>query len=310
MKAVVTGGTGFIGSALVRHLYTHDHDIKVLGRRTGVSTNESIKDIMSDINILDLDLQNYSQLCQQVRDADVIYHLAAESHVAKSIENPEPFIKTNILGTMNILNAAMDMGVKNFVHISSCEVYGETDLNHLQSEDTSPLRPKSPYAASKGGADTLAQSYISTYGYPIVIVRPCNNYGPWQHHEKVVPRFIRQFLRNANVTVHGEGGQEREWIYVEDCAEAIYRSTFITPGVYNIGTGSTCNINMLANMLKTCIPDSKSKIIYTTDREGQVKAFQLDGRKFAEATNWKAQTIFNKGIVQTIQWYRKYYGTQ
>ena len=245
MKTVVTGGSGFMGSHMAHLLRCLDHDVTVLTRRTGVSTLASLADILEDISVDELDLHDYNGLCRQVYGADVVFHYAAESHVTKSIENPEPFMYTNAIGTMHLLNACMDMDVPRVVLISSCEVYGEVPSmpptgalgsTYIQREDYTPLCPKSPYAASKAAADTLAQSYIHTYDMPVVIVRPCNNFGPWQHEEKVIPRFIGQALRNEPITIHGRGLQKREWIYAPDCAEAVYAVHDAHPGIYNIGT--------------------------------------------------------------------------
>jgi len=303
MKIVVTGGTGFMGSHFARYIVSQGHDVKILSKRTGVSTAASIADILDNIELEELDLQNYSRLCRQVAGCDRVVAYAAESHVTKSIENPEPFIHINVVGTMNLLNACMDMKISKVVLISSCEVYG--NAQEVQNEETSPIHPRSPYAASKAGADMLAQSYIHTYNYPIVILRPCNNYGPWQHMEKVIPRFIYLAATDQDLTIHGMGAQKREWIHSEDCARAVSASMDLLPGIYNIGTGHRYSIYEIACKIIMAFPEGKSIVNYTEDREGQVSEFILDRNKFFDATGWIPEYDFTDGLENTISWYRK-----
>src|SRR6266545_6059224 len=222
-RVLVTGGAGFISSAFVRHLLAATpYEVVSLDALTYAGSLENLADVMAHprLSFVHGDIRDRELVRQVVAEVDVIVNAAAESHVEKSIaEGASEFVTTNVVGTQVLLDAIREAPVERFVLISSSEVYGTAETAPMGEEH--PLNPRSPYAATKAGADRLAYSYFVTYGLPIVIVRPFNNYGPRQHPEKVIPRFITQALSNEPLTIHGDRHASRDWLYVDDDAEAI-----------------------------------------------------------------------------------------
>src|SRR5437016_8370764 len=222
-RVLVTGGAGFISSNFIRHLLrATPHEVVSLDALTYAGNVENLDDVMSHerLSFVHGDIRDAELVRDVVSQVDVIVHAAAESHVEKSIEEgAREFVTTNVEGTQILLDAIREAPVERFVLISSSEVYGTAE--HGPMDEDHPLKPRSPYAATKAGADRLAYAYYVTYGLPIVIVRPFNNYGPRQHPEKVIPRFITQALRDEPLTIHGDGHATRDWLYVDDDAEAI-----------------------------------------------------------------------------------------
>src|SRR5438046_4464829 len=223
MRVLVTGGAGFISSNFIRHLLdATEYDVVSLDALTYAGNLENLADVMSHerLSFVHGDIRNAELVAEIVSEVDVIVNAAAESHVEKSIrEGASEFVTTNVEGTQILLDAVREAPVERFVLISSSEVYGTAESDPMDEEH--PLEPRSPYAATKAGGDRLAYSYFVTYDLPIVIVRPFNNYGPRQHPEKVVPRFITQALAGEPLTIHGDGHASRDWLYVDDHAEAI-----------------------------------------------------------------------------------------
>src|SRR5207244_484925 len=243
-KILVTGGAGFISSNVVRHLLANTpHEVVSLDALTYAGSLANLADVMSHerLSFVHGDIRDVDLVRRVVAEVDVIVNAAAESHVEKSIqEGASEFVTTNVEGTQILLDAVREAPVERFVLISSSEVYGTAVADPMDEEH--PLNPRSPYAATKAGADRLAYSYFITYELPIVIVRPFNNYGPHQHPEKVIPRFITQVLRDEPLTVHGDGHATREWLYVLDDAEAIEAIIEADPErvvgeVINVATG-------------------------------------------------------------------------
>jgi dTDP-glucose 4,6-dehydratase len=243
-----------------------------------------------------------------VRKADVVVHFAAESHVARSIYDNSLFFVTDVIGTQTVANAvAKSDGVRVFVHISTSEVYG-TALQEPMTEEH-PLNPLSPYASAKAGADRLVYSYRAAYGIPAVIVRPFNNYGPNQHLEKVVPRFITSALDGLPMTVHGDGSAMRDWLYVQDTVQAL--SLLIdhepVPGaceVFNLGTGRAVSVGEIAQAVCRAVGRDGSIMEYIGDRPGQVTKHIADASCFAARFGWKPEVEFEDGLERTIRWYR------
>src|ERR671931_2191035 len=223
LRVLVTGGAGFISSNFIHHLLAKTaYDVVSLDALTYAGNVENLADVMSHerLSFVHGDIRDAELVRDLVAGVDVIVNAAAESHVEKSIEQGgSEFVTTNVEGTQILLDAIREVAVERFVLISSSEVYGTARYAPMDEEH--PLEPRSPYAATKAGADRLAYSYFVTYGLPIVIARPFNNYGPRQHPEKVIPRFITQALRDEPLTVHGDGHATRDWLYVDDDAEAI-----------------------------------------------------------------------------------------
>src|SRR5438128_1746896 len=221
-RVLVTGGAGFISSNFIRHLLAQTpHEVVSLDALTYAGNLENLADVMSHerLSFVHGDIRDADLVREVVEEVDVIVNAAAESHVEKSIAHgASEFVTTNVEGTQILLDAIRATPVERFILISSSEVYGTTEAAPMDEEH--PLKPRSPYAATKAGADRLAYSYWTTYGLPIVIVRPFNNYGPRQHPEKVVPRFITQAFDDEPLTIHGDGHASRDWLYVTDDAEA------------------------------------------------------------------------------------------
>jgi dTDP-glucose 4,6-dehydratase len=244
-----------------------------------------------------------------VAEVDVIVNAAAESHVEKSIEEgASEFVTTNVEGTQILLDAIRETPVERFLLISSSEVYGTARYAPMDEEH--PLEPRSPYAATKAGGDRLAYSYAITYDLPIVIVRPFNNYGPRQHPEKVVPRFVTQALQGEALTIHGDGHASRDWLWVDDHAEALER-LIETPieelagEVVNIATGVDLSVAEIADLVLEAVgnPDATKELV--PERPGQVDRHIGSTEKMEHLTGWRARTSFEEGLERTVAWYRE-----
>jgi dTDP-glucose 4,6-dehydratase len=244
-----------------------------------------------------------------VAEVDVIVNAAAESHVEKSIaEGGAEFVTTNVEGTRILLDAIRERPVERFVLISSSEVYG-TALTAPMDEGH-PLNPRSPYAATKAGADRLAYSYFVTYGLPVVIVRPFNNYGPRQHPEKVIPRFVTQALAGEPLTIHGDGHASRDWLYVDDDAEAIEALISADLGevageVVNVATGVDISISDIADLVLEAVGRPRTLRAHVPERPGQVDRHIGSTEKIRRLCGWSARTSFEQGLARTVAWYRE-----
>ena len=243
-----------------------------------------------------------------VSGANRIVHFAAESHVSRSIFANRLFFETDVLGTHSVASAVShNPKIEKFVHISTSEVYGSAVYEPMDEDH--PLLPCTPYAAAKAGADRLVHSYLETYKIPAVIIRPFNNYGPRQHVEKVVPRFITQALLGEDLTVHGDGGSSRDWIYVGDTCELVMKA-LLRPSaigqVFNAGTGSDYSIKDVAVMVKALVGEKgKSGIKYVSERPGQVRRHIADTRKARRVLGFRADVDFWSGLHRTVEWYRE-----
>jgi dTDP-glucose 4,6-dehydratase len=243
-----------------------------------------------------------------VGEVEVIVNAAAESHVEKSIEEgASEFVRTNVEGTQILLDAIRERPVERFLLVSSSEVYGTAEYAPMDEEH--PLEPRSPYAATKAGGDRLAYSYWVTYGLPIVIVRPFNNYGPRQHPEKVVPRFVTQALDGEPLTVHGDGHASRDWLYVDDDAEAIEALIeapleAVAGEVVNVATGVDISVGEVARLVLDAV-GSDSGVVHLEERPGQVDRHIGSTSKLARLTGWRARTSFEDGLERTVEWYRE-----
>jgi dTDP-glucose 4,6-dehydratase len=254
------------------------------------------------------DIRDARLVRQVVSEVDVIVNAAAESHVEKSIaEGGSEFVTTNVEGTQILLDAIRETPVERFILISSSEVYGTAETDPMDEEH--PLNPRSPYAGTKAGADRLAYSYWATYGLPIVIVRPFNNYGPRQHPEKVIPRFITQALCGEPLTIHGDGRASRDWLYVDDDAEAI-EAIIATPiervsgEVLNVATGVDIPVVDIAELVLSLLGKPASLRVHVGERPGQVRRHIGSTEKIAELCGWRARTSFEEGLARTVAWYR------
>jgi dTDP-glucose 4,6-dehydratase len=253
------------------------------------------------------DVRDPDLVRQVVAEVDVIVNAAAESHVEKSIDaGASEFVTTNVEGTQILLDAIRETPVERFILFSSSEVYG-TALRAPMDEEH-PLNPRSPYAATKAGADRLAYSYSVTYGLPIVIVRPFNNYGPRQHPEKVIPRFITQALCNEPLTIHGDGHASRDWLYVDDDAEAIEAiieaDDTVVGEVINVATGIDISVMEIADQVLEMVGKPRSLKVNVDERLGQVDRHIGSTEKAERLLGWRARTSFEDGLERTISWYR------
>src|SRR6266496_4275796 len=272
-RVLVTGGAGFISSNFVRHLLAKTpYEVVSLDALTYAGSIENLADVLSHerLSFVHGDIRDEDLVRQVVSEVDVIVNAAAESHVEKSIaEGASEFVATNVEGTQILLDAIRATPVERFVLISSSEVYGTAERAPMDEEH--PLNPRSPYAATKAGADRLAYSYAVTYGLPVVIVRPFNNYGPRQHPEKVIPRFITQALTDRPLTIHGDGHASRDWLYVDDDAEAIEAVIAadidaLAGEVLNVATGVDISVTQIADAVLDVLGKASSLKTHVDER--------------------------------------------
>jgi dTDP-glucose 4,6-dehydratase len=311
-RILVTGGAGFISSAFVRHLLrATPHEVVSLDALTYAGNLENLADIRSHerLSFVQGDIRDETLVRSVVASVDVIVNAAAESHVEKSIvEGAVEFVATNVEGTRVLLDAIREVPVERFILISSSEVYGTAESDPM--DEAHSLNPRSPYAATKAGADRLAYSYHATYELPIVIVRPFNNYGPRQHPEKVIPRFILQALRDEPLTIHGDGGASRDWLYVDDDAEAIEAVIdadldSIVGEVINLATGVDVPVDRIAELVLQLLEKPASLKSHVEERPGQVRRHVGSTDKAERLLGWRARTSLEAGLDRTVQWYRE-----
>jgi dTDP-glucose 4,6-dehydratase len=306
MRVLITGGAGFIGSNFVRYmLNTHQSaELVVLDKLTYAGNVDNLKDVLASIEFVKGDICDERPVKLVMKDCDYVINFAAETHVDKSIVNSAAFVQTDVLGTQVLLDAAKDNQIERFVQISTDEVYGSIRSGSFSESDK--IDPSSPYAASKAGADLLLASYFKTYNFPCVITRSANNYGPYQHPEKLIPHFIASAIRNNKLTVYGKGDNIRDWIHVEDNCKAIdyVRQRGKTGEIYNIGAGNEkSNLEVTKAILH--LLDKPSKLIaFTTDRLGHDYRYSLDCSKI-KALGWRPQISFEDGLAQTVRWYQE-----
>ena len=311
-RVLVTGGAGFISSAFIRHLLrATPYEVISLDALTYAGNLENLRDVRSHerLSFVHGDIRDEGLVRSVVAGIDVIVNAAAESHVEKSIaEGASEFVATNVEGTRVLLDAVREVPGERFILISSSEVYGTAEREPMDEDH--PLNPRSPYAATKAGADRLAYSYCATYGLPIVIVRPFNNYGPNQHPEKVIPRFVLQALADEPLTVHGDGTATRDWLYVEDDAEAIQAVIaadldLVVGEVINIATGVDVSVSDIADLVLDLTGKPASLKEHVEERPGQVHRHIGSTDKAERLLGWRAETSLEAGLRRTVAWYRE-----
>ena len=316
-KIIVTGGSGFIGSNLVNFLIKKKFFVINIDKLT-YSSNNLVSKFKSKKNYLLIksDINNQSKLIEIIKKhkPKAIFNLAAETHVDRSIDNPKNFINSNITGTYNLLEALRFLKKKKIktklIHISTDEVYGDISKN-LRSDENYKYSPSSPYSASKAGADHLVMSYIRTYNLEALISNCCNNYGPYQFPEKIIPKMILNIMNNKELPIYAKGLNSREWIYVEDHCEALFRLYLKgKPGEnYNVGSSINMrNIDLVKKILKSfqilkIKVGKKVKIKFFKDLPGHDFRYALNSNKIKKNLKWKPKTNFNQGIIKTINWY-------
>ncbi len=309
-KLVVTGGCGFIGSNLIRWLLNNRKDWHIinLDKLTYAGNLENLAWITSDrYQFVKGDITDRATV-QKVITSDITFvlHLAAESHVDRSILDAGPFIHTNVVGTQVLLDVSRAVGVKRYVQVSTDEVYGSLGATGLFTEET-PLSPNSPYSASKASADLLARSYHHTYGMDVVTTRCSNNYGPYQFPEKLIPLFVSNLINNQQVPVYGDGQQVRDWIHVEDhCRGIVAACEHGKSGeVYNFG-GEAERTNMqLTRRLLEILQKPDTLIKYVADRPGHDRRYAIDCTKAKRELGWQPMVTFEEGLAQTVAWYQQ-----
>jgi dTDP-glucose 4,6-dehydratase len=303
MRLLVCGGAGFIGSNFVRlRVRDHGDEITVLDKLTYAGRLENLQDVESDIRFVQGAIEDPVAVADAIGDAEAIVNFAAETHVDRSIADPEGFIVTNMQGTHVLLEAARQRGLR-YLQVSTDEVYGSIDAGSFT--ESSPLQPSSPYSATKTGADLLVSSYYHTYGLETVICRGSNNYGPHQYPEKLIPLMILNALAGDSLPVYGDGRNVRNWLFVEDFGRGIGHALLHgEPGeVYNCGGPDECeNVEVVHRILELTGAD-ESLIEYVTDRPGHDRRYSLSSDKLA-ALGWRAQTRFGDGLERTVTWYR------
>jgi dTDP-glucose 4,6-dehydratase len=311
-RVLVTGGAGFIPSNFIRHLLeATPYEVVSLDALTYAGNIDNLADVLSHprLSFVHGDIRDEALVRDVVGQVDVIVNAAAESHVEKSIdEGGREFVATNVDGTRILLDAVRANPVERFILISSSEVYGTAETDPMDEEH--PLNPRSPYAATKAGADRLAYSYCITYGLPITIVRPFNNYGPRQHPEKVVPRFITQALDDEPLTVHGAGDASRDWLYVDDDAEAIEAIIAadledVAGEVFNVATGVDITVSAIADAVLAALGKPDDLKVHVEERPGQVARHIGSTEKTERVLGWRARTSFEEGLERTVAWYRE-----
>ncbi|OSS42039.1 dTDP-glucose 4,6-dehydratase [Desulfurella amilsii] len=302
-KMLISGGAGFIGSEFVRQAILEDFEIAVVDSLTyagDLKRIESVKNNLKFFNCDTSDLESLQEVFKQFRP-QIVVHFAAETHVDRSILNPHIFIKTNIIGTQNMLELSKDA---LFINISTDEVYGDLSENDASFKEDSCLNPSSPYSASKAAQDMLARAYARTYNTNVITIRPSNNYGPWQYPEKLIAVVIYKALQDEPIPIYAKGENIREWTFVEDCAKAILgiiRQKNANE-VYNLGSSiEKPNIEVVKSIL-ALLNKPESLITYVKDRPGHDFRYSLDSSKIKKTINL-AFTNFEEGIEKTVKWY-------
>lgn len=307
---LVTGGAGFIGSNFIHYMRDAHPDDKIIvldaltyaGNRENLRQHEGVPGFTF----------HHGDVCDReaveplVEEADAVVHFAAETHVDRSIMYADQFIRTDVFGTFVMLEACRKLGIERFVFISTDEVYGEAPGR--PSVESDALMPKSPYAASKAGADRLAYSYFTTYGTPVVITRCSNNYGPYQYPEKLIPLFITNLYEHRKVPVYGTGKNTRDWVHVMDHCAALDLALSvegIEGEVFNIGTGDEKSILEITEILLEELGKSSKLVKRVTDRPGHVQRHAVDSAKARKVLGWEPSHSFRQGMTETATWYKE-----
>ena len=314
MKILITGGAGFIGSNFIYYIlekYPHWEVVCVdaLTYAANIHTLDRAKEY-DNFNFIQGNITHREHIFQifQEEDFETVVNFAAESHVDKSIADPGVFLKTNIIGTQTLMDASRTFGVKRYHQVSTDEVYGDLPLTcpELFFTEDSVIQPSSPYAASKAGADALAQSYFRTYDFPLTISRCSNNYGPYQFLEKLIPRMIVKALRGEKLPVHGSGVNVRDWLHVSDHCNALdlVLQKGKLGGVYNIGGHhERSNLQVVRAILKE-LGGREEQIEFVADRPGNDMRYAIDPTKMKDAFGWVPAVGFEEGLKETIRWYK------
>jgi dTDP-glucose 4,6-dehydratase len=306
MRIAVFGGAGFIGSHFVDLLLKKNNveKVLVLDGLTYAGNLENLKTASLDnrFSFKKADIVNPTAYNSDFADIDLVVNFAAESHVDRSIENPDKFMETNALGVVKLLNVAMASGVKKFLQVSTDEVYGSVPLG--ESNESTILNPSSPYSSSKAAGELVALSYWTTYKFPVIVTRGCNTYGPRQFPEKLIPLAIKKLKSKQRIPIYGDGEQIREWIHVEDHAAGIYAALVSgLPGeIYNIGSGIRLTNNDLLHKLLPTFGMDTSSLEYVADRKGHDSRYALDSQKIRKISEWRCMHDINRDLKSADTW--------
>ncbi len=307
MKILITGGAGFIGSNFVHHVLAEhpECEVVVLDKLTYAGNLKNLSSVMQNprFRFVRLDVCDPAVI-EAVRGCDAVVHFAAESHVDRSIENASPFVRTNVEGTWQLIEVARHARVARFIQVSTDEVYGSLGPRGRFTE-SSPLAPTSPYSASKTAADLIVLSYVRTYGFPAIITRCSNNYGPYQFPEKFIPLMIAQAMADQPLPVYGDGQNIRDWIHVSDHCRAL--DLILWQGkegeIYNIGGGCELQNIEVARRILRALHHPESLVRFISDRPGHDRRYALDCEKLKHALGWQPCWDFDRGLEKTIRWY-------
>ena len=306
MKLFITGGAGFIGSNYVRHVLANsDDEVTVFDALTYAGNLSSLADVAEDsrYSFVQGDICDREAVAAAMAGHDMVVHFAAESHVDRSIVDPDTFVRTNCLGTNVMCDVARNIGVERFLHISTDEVYGSIEEGSFIEADR--LGPRSPYSSSKAGSDLIALSYQETYGLPVIVTRSSNNFGPFQFPEKVIPLFVTNLLDGKKVPLYGDGLNVRDWIHVLDnCAgvDTVLRKGTVGE-IYNIGGGNETTNRELTSMVLSNMGVGEEMVEYVQDRLGHDRRYSIDCSK-ANALGWKPSRDLDVAVAETVEWYR------
>jgi len=308
-RLLITGGASFIGSEFSRQSIKLGYKVAIVDKLTYAGDLARLTEVKGKFKFYRQDICNAKAIDKIFKEEkpEQVVHFAAESHVDRSILGSDEFIRTNICGTQILLDTSKNFGVDKFIHISTDEVYGDIEKGRFY--ETTPLNPSSPYSASKAAADLLVKSYMRTFKFPALIVRPSNNYGPWQYPEKFIPVIIYKAFKNEKIPVYAKGQNVREWLHVSDCANAVLN--ILEKGkigqAYNVGSGvERKNIDVVKEILYI-LKKSENLINFVQDRPGHDLRYRLDSGKLRKELGWQPQYDFDRGLRQTIDWYKNNY---
>jgi len=313
MRILVTGGAGFIGSAFIRYWRDQhpDDQLVVYDAMTYAATMGSLTTVIEDIGFVEADIRDFDAAERALKEyaIDTVVNFAAESHNSLAVLDPGRFFSTNVMGTQTMLEAARRSGVSRFHHISTCEVYGDLDLDTDESfNEESPYRPRTPYNASKAGSDHAVRAYSETYELPVTITNCANNYGPYQFPEKVIPVFTTRALADQTLPLYASTQNKREWLHVDDHCRAI--EAVLLRGrigeTYHVGSGIEASIEEIADAVLAALDKPASLKTIVPDRPGHDRRYLLDTTKIRTELGWAPTIEFAGGIAETVRWYSEH----